>query len=176
MGKIKTGSEETVRCSSCGSACPADENFCHHCGEWIRGCPNFMPVKKPDGSHKLSDKGYPVYERCGYEGNKEGERRCDECGGELRNVPWDCSYCKTKEISPMRRRCPNCSEFRPDTKIIINADGIPWKVAKARMEHGLKYCYRCGGETLESSSFYTYCKFCDDESYQAAKRRLRRGI
>ncbi len=119
-------------------------------------CPNDIPVTKRDGSPKLNKLGNPKYSHCAFDGNKPNTSRCDKCGGELRQISWDCE-CGAKKIPHERAKCPACSKERPPILLIPGILGIPPWEAEKRMKKGVQTCPHC---QTELGLHAKYCKKC----------------
>ncbi len=123
-------------------------------------CPNWFPVYKSDGkTPKLDFRGKPKYVRCTGR-NDPKDKTCNECGGPLGYISWDC-VCGKKDIPAKRKRCTECGFERPELENPKHTHSIPPQVRDAvRKTAGKdkKVCPHCGTKNRPEFNFCMNCK------------------
>ena len=123
-------------------------------------CPNYFPVYKSDGkTPKLDLRGKPKYVRCTGR-NDPKDKTCNECGGPLGYISWDC-VCGKKDIPAKRKRCTECGFERPELENPKHTHSIPPQVRDAvRKTAGKdkKVCPHCGTKNRPEFNFCMNCK------------------
>jgi hypothetical protein len=125
-------------------------------------CDNWFPELKSDGkTPKLDFRGKPKYVRCKGR-NDPKSKTCDECGGALGFINWDCFKCNKKDIPATRKRCPGCGFERPELENRAHTHSVPPQVKDAARKGsdkktGKKGCPHCG---TQNPPEFNFCKKC----------------